>query len=751
MKKKYSILLGCLSTAIALGALSLILTAPSWSSPSEFFVSSPPPEKLPLTGAANITLTGGGFSSKTKLWLVPERSIRSATTATLETFGAPQHFVLRDDCLYVANGSGTFIIVQGLRSAVPIISGVLDIDGQSQEIALHKNEALIAAGNKGLKIIDIRDKAAPRLLADLPTLTPALSVARSGETAYVACLKNGVEIIDLSDPRHPRPLGKVHNLPTAYKLISNQNLLIIATDRGGLIYDISRPEHPQKLAELPVGGGMRTVMVRHGNILFWASRDLDGHRLYSIDLSRPDTPRILTSAPLNGMPMGISYSDDQLAVALGSSGTQIFSVKDPSSLVPIQNITPATRTRFALPIGNDLWVADGGGELLRIDQKKAATLATSPFIFDFLSQIPPLVTPHLLLLGDKTGLSIYNHREDSGPILLARLPITGLKQLYLTGDQRHLWLTKNDRNFSSTWKLIRVDISAPHIPTITTEISLANPTLIVGDLGTTLVVADHPTIPKEIEITGGAASKTSGGKYDSLQFIDIPLDHTHTPLISTYPLGEISRGLSIANHTLTMMQEDGLFRVLDLSDSHRPKELGSLQMPWGYEAGWGGRVTTARHDNVVFISSNQGKIFVVDLQDLRKPQLLGVLSLNGPVITILANGHFLLADVRTKGLVFIDLIDPRKPTVLGTIPLGGLLHNYTVQGENLWYSHYEAQGLWSLPLPRRVPISSAAEEQLEANIGQLPQPGAYRFWLTDQQNHLLVPGVTWMGSQEQTK
>lgn len=750
MKKKYSILLGCLGAALALGALSLMLTAPSWSSSSRFFVSSPAPEKLPLTGAANITLTGGGFSNKTKLWLVPERSIRSATTANLETFGIPQHFVLRDECLYVANGLGAFFIVQGLHSAVPIISGVLDIDGQGLEIALHKDVALIAGGKKGLQIIDIRDKAAPRLLADLPTPS-TLSVASSGETAYVACVTNGVEIIDLSDPRHPRRLGKVHNLPTAYKLISGQNLLIIATDTGGLIYDISRPGQPQKLAVLPVGGGIRTVMTRHENILFWATNDLGGHRLYAIDLSRPAIPRILSSTPLNGIPTGISYSDNQIAVALGSSGTQLFSVTDPSLLVPIQNIAPVTRTRFALPIGNDLWVADGGGELLRIDQKKTAALSVNPLTLDFLSQIPPLVTPHLLLFGDTTGVSIYNHREESGPILLARLPITGLKQLYLTGDQRYLWLTTNDGRFSLTGKLIQVDITTPHAPTITNEIPLARPTHIIGDLGTTLVLACHPPRdPKAIITTGGVTYQNSDAEYESLQFIDISPGQT-SPLISTYPFAEISRGLSIGNHILTLMQRDGLFRVLDLSDRHKVKELGSLQMPWGYEAGWSGRVTTVIHDNVVFISSNQGKIFVVDLQNLRKPELLGVISVNGPVLSLLANAQFLLADVRTTGLVLIDLIDPRKPTVLGTIPLGGLQHNYAVQGEALWYANNAAQGIWSLPLPRRIPISSAVENRLEASLGQLPQPGAYRFWLTDQQDHLLVPGVTLIDSLEMTK
>jgi hypothetical protein len=118
------------------------------------------------------------------------------------------------------------------------------------------------------------------------------------------------------------------------------------------------------------------------------------------------------------------------------------------------------------------------------------------------------------------------------------------------------------------------------------------------------------------------------------------------------------------------------------------------------------------------------------------------LNLAGPVTSLLSSAHFLLAEVNKEGLVVIDVKNVRAPEILGTIPLPGRLHNLTVQGGMIWYVNEDSNGLWHLPLPRRLQ-SLVADEQLVASLAQSPPPGAYRFWLTDAQTHFLVPGVSW--------
>lgn len=740
MIQKYTIHLIWLLAIVALATITLLLTVPSWSSPAALFVTTSAPETLPRTAGTNITLSGGGFSPTTTLWLVPEPSIRTATTATLETYGNPQYFIERDDHLYVANGVGGFFIVQGVRSANPSISGVLSSGGQGMEIVLQRNAAIMAAGMSGLQIIDIRDDSNPQLLAVLKSVAPALSVASAGKIGYVATGKSGVQIVDLSDPHDPRRLGKIADLPEAYKVICDEELLIVATGSGGEIYDIRQPEKPRRLTQLPVAGWSNIVMTRHGETLYWATKTLQESRLFSIDLSRAEAPRILASVPLNSTPMGISCSDDQVAIALGSGGTEIFSRGGKSRLTPLYTIGAKSRSRFALPLGSDLWVGDGGGELLRIDKEKAAALYTPPILPDFSPRIPPLVTSQLIILGDKAGLAVHARWLETAPTLLARLAITELRQQYLSADQNRLWLATRNVEPLTGGKLIGVDISTPHAPRITAEILLPSPPVIVGELGTTLVLAT-PALDKP-SYSGNPLNGNTNIEF--LHFVDISQPEA-PDLFSSYPLGNSCSGVTLAGSALALMQIDGVFRLIDLRDKLVPKELGSLQMPWLQVASWSaGRANIFIKDKIALVSSPLGEIVVIALHNPQQPKIIGGFKLGGPVFSLLGSDRFLLAETKTLGLTVIDIKDPSAPELLGSIPLPGYHHIWSTQGDMLWYVSIDDKGLYSLPLPRRLQYATVANDQFVASLGQRPPPGAYRWWLTDAQNQILLPGVSWI-------
>jgi hypothetical protein len=733
MARKKTLLLTTLIMFSTLGALALLLTAPSWSSPALFFVRSTAPEKLPAAGD-ELTLHGGGFSPSTRLWLVPELTIRSATTATLETYGTPYHFIHRDDHLYAANGVRGFFIVKGLQSPVPFISGTLDNGGQGIEIALHRDTALLAAGNHGLQVIDIRDDSNPQLLSALKSLAPALSVANSDTIVYVARGKSGVEIVDIADPRQPRRLGALPDIAAAYKLYSDKKVLIIATANGGWIYDISQPEQPRRLAALPVPGGLNTVMTRRGETLYWATKSGQGERLYALDISQPTAPRLLSSAPLSGVPYGISCNAEQLVVALGSSGTQLFSLVGGPQLAASATIAAKVITRYALLLGSDLWIGDSGGELLRLDQEEGKALTAPPILPGFSQRINPIITPQLFSFGDRKGISLFDRWDEAAPVLLAQLPITGLTQQYLSLDQQVLWLATRDNDSTTTGRLISVDISLPHAPRRTGQIALPHSPVIIGEYGTTLVITTRTSDPP-------LPDKKTDRLY-SLHLVDISRPESPT-LACTYTLGDCSTGLSLTEHFVVLMQTDGFLRVIDISAVDAPKEVGALQMPWLHTAAWAGRVTIAVKDHVAFIASSLGKIFLIDLQDPRRPEFLGEFTLAGPVKSLLIDDQLILVEVNKEGLVVIDLKNSRAPEILGTIPLPGRLHHMAVQGGKIWYAHDEGLGVYSLPLPRRLQNSGTDQEQITARLAQPPPPGAYRLWLTDKGKHLLVPGVSW--------
>ena len=144
-----------------------------------------------------------------------------------------------------------------------------------------------------------------------------------------------------------------------------------------------------------------------------------------------------------------------------------------------------------------------------------------------------------------------------------------------------------------------------------------------------------------------------------------------------------------------------------------------------------------------YISSTLGKIFLIDLHDHRRPKYLGDFTLAAPVKTLLLSDHLLLVELNNEGLLIIDLEESRAPAILGTIPLAGRLHRLTAQGGKIWYTHDDSNGIYSLPLPRRLQNTVTDDDQIIARIAQPPPPGAYRLWLTDKGKHLLVPGISW--------
>jgi hypothetical protein len=166
-------------------------------------------------------------------------------------------------------------------------------------------------------------------------------------------------------------------------------------------------------------------------------------------------------------------------------------------------------------------------------------------------------------------------------------------------------------------------------------------------------------------------------------------------------------------------------------------------MPWLHTAAWAGRVNIVVKDDVAFVASSLGKVFLIDLHDPRRPEYLGDFTFAAPVRTLLLSDRLLLVELNREGLLIIDLKESRAPAILGTIPLPGRLHRLTVQGGKIWYTQDDSNGLYSLPLPRRLQNRDTDHDQISAHLAHSPPPGAYRLWLTDKGKHLLVPGISW--------
>ena len=81
------------------------------------------------------------------------------------------------------------------------------IGGIAKAVVVQGNHAYVAAGENGLRVINVSNKSNPTEVAHYDTPGNACDVTVSGNYAYVADGSSGVRIIDVSNPSSPIEVG----------------------------------------------------------------------------------------------------------------------------------------------------------------------------------------------------------------------------------------------------------------------------------------------------------------------------------------------------------------------------------------------------------------------------------------------------------------------------------------------------------------------------------------------------------------
>ncbi len=260
-------------------------------------------------------------------------------------------------------------------------------------ISISGNYAYVAAGDSGLRIVDISDISNMSITGSLD-LKSAESLIVSGDYVYVACRENGIAVVNIIDPVSPFLAG---TKPTgnALDLAVDRNTLYVADGASGLkIMDVSDARFPDRIASLSDSGSYALYM--SDNHLFSAdlnilnvfdrsdSRNLENIKTYPIsgisDIDIIET-RLYTVSPNDGFiitditdiknpfrlsafklnsPSAVSVKDNFAYIADGNSGLKIINVSNPAKPVIFDSYTsePAVDLK---PAGDNLVVTGSNG------------------------------------------------------------------------------------------------------------------------------------------------------------------------------------------------------------------------------------------------------------------------------------------------------------------------------------------------------------------------------------------------------
>ncbi|MGE5223438.1 MAG: hypothetical protein ACM3PY_13465, partial [Omnitrophica WOR_2 bacterium] len=222
-----------------------------------------------------------------------------------ETNGNTQDVTVLGKYAYLADGNAGLGIVDLSDPAHPVEVNRVDVGGNAQAVKvvtmnllpasaassqksqLQAQYVFVAAGNKGLVILDASLPTAPQVVGDFDTPGDAHDVAIVGHYAVIADGKRGLRLADITDPTAPAHTGDLNIKGEALRLsVIGQQVMVADGSRGLVVVNIDQAGKAEEAYSYETPGIAYAVAVK-GTDAFLA----DGTQgLKVIDLSRPEAP-----------------------------------------------------------------------------------------------------------------------------------------------------------------------------------------------------------------------------------------------------------------------------------------------------------------------------------------------------------------------------------------------------------------------------------------------------------------------------
>jgi hypothetical protein len=213
----------------------------------------------------------------------------------LDTDGAVLDVAVRDAATVLLADGSLGLKVADLSDPIrPLLRHAVDTGGYLRGVALlGEGHALLAAGSAGLLVTEVPEKGAPRLVGSLETRDARAVLAEEGR-AWIADGVGGLLAVDLESVEAPVLRASLDVAPYEARDVARVGgHLVVALGRGGLAVVEEKGDALRRIAHLSLSRPAVELSAR-GELVFVAN---DSGGLAVVDLSRPDSPRVLTPDP----------------------------------------------------------------------------------------------------------------------------------------------------------------------------------------------------------------------------------------------------------------------------------------------------------------------------------------------------------------------------------------------------------------------------------------------------------------------
>lgn len=542
---------------------------------------------------------------------------------------------------------------------------------------------------------------------------PVTAVQVLGPRAFLA-LGSRMGVVDVSDPTQLRLIGQSDLLSAEVKGLAVEGSRAAVLTRDGRLYllDIDSDDNgkPTTVGELVLPGAGQAVGMAQGLIYVVCGTGWMTSGLRIIDPAISSSPRIIGGLDIDGELRDLALGDGLAFLAGGPGGLQVVDIKVPS---------------------HPMKVGDAG--LLSAEVAYGSKLA--------ISGTRVYMTTFDAVNG-ASGAVIIDISSPTAPRLLGRLDARqGFRILDIVATDQLAYVTET-ADIASRLRVMEVSIpgavkelSTVLMPGYPVDVQLKGAMLYAagGEVGgfqvvdvsaalSPKVVADlpRPASADQSQIVGSLAY-VSDSIRGRLQIFDLSLPENPV-LVGTVDTLDRTYGLRVFEQRAyevirTEPRQSGSLRIYDLSVPRELRLLASLTIP----DFWIDALDVA--EDRAYVTSNSGKLWVVDVAMPTTPRLIASLDAEAPLGAIeVRNGLAYVGEEASQDsgkFLIVDVSHAEAPRVLSRVDLWGGVTGLQIVGKLAYVT--VASGRYA---PAGMAIIDVTDPVAPRLTGWLQVPGA---------------------------
>ncbi|MCP4347040.1 MAG: hypothetical protein GY795_16120 [Desulfobacterales bacterium] len=702
---------------------------------AELKIESVSPGLGELGEELNVTLTGTGFDTDTRVSLYPDVVNEKQIISSVSFSGWGEGVTVVGDTAYIATGgpfSDGLEIVDVSNLSAPEKIASVELPNVSNDVAVTGTTAYVVCGYtsgwSGLKIIDISNLSSPAVIGSVDTPRSANGIAVIENTVYVADV-SGLQIIDASDPSNPSIAGSV-DISGATGVTVIKNIAYVSCSNGLQIADVSDPSAPNVIASLDIPGYGAVGVSVVENTAYLACDDLK-----IIDISDPFEPEIIGTAKTGYKANGVMAVGNMVYISDKNAGLQIIDAGNPSEPDIIGSVDTPDIANGVMVSGNTAFVPCGGTDLFRGNMQIIDVSNPSGFTYAGITAIPNDANG-VTLVGDTayvaygdhygySGMQIIDVSDPSEPDTIGSVDTFIANEVTIVGSTAYV---------ASTYGLQIIDISNPSEPEI---IGSAN----------TLYDANGVTVIGDTAYVSCGSYGHTDNEWNGLQIIDVtdPSETSITASLETiagaWESVVVGDTVYVAVSSGTGREWNGL-QIIDVSNPSEPVVTASLDLrPSMFSRG-----VAVKGDVAYVVTHND--VIAINVSDPFNPEIIGsatdVLSW-GQKITVTEDMAY-IADM-SEGLQIIDISNPYNPAFIGSVDTPGYARDVAVKGNGAYVA--DSDRLIIVPVPVEIkPVTVNSDTNISFDISSPQIAGHYTLRVfNEQESHELPSSVSFIDSE----